>query len=323
MSTCLDSLAAQTHDAFEVICIDDGSTDNTGAILDERASSDSRFKVIHRKHRGPSNARNAGIATSAAPLITFADGDDYVSSRYLEALEAIIVRHEADMACCEFVNTRIGKRARVDDDANTVAKALSCCSVMDSAETMRQLALMTINFAFWGKIMTREIAQSCPFPENMVYEDVWNLGLVTACTKRVVYSPVTLYGYVSRKGSITRARPKPLSKFWHFRKAVEQFEGVYAQCLGLEHATDDAAYCLHLVHRLCAQYSVLEESVCENQERKELGSALFDELDAAYKLALLRGVSATHPQMIRAAVLLRSPKAHRAALTAYRYIKER
>ena len=321
VGSCLNSLAAQTHDSFEVICIDDESTDETGRILDEFAAADARFKVIHQKRRGPSGARKAGIAASTAPLIAFADGDDFVSSRYLEVLEALMTRYGVDIACCGFVSAPAGVRVTLNDDANTVAHALNHCQVMGPIETLREIALGTIDFPFWGKIMKRELTAFCSCPDNMVYEDIWNLGPVTAHAQRIVYYPTTLYCYLSRRESATRAHSDSLDTFWQFRKAIETFEATYKECLGLEHATDDGPYCLHLVHRLCAQYVVLQKSEATKQERAALESALRDEIDAAYQLALSHGISATHPQMIRAAILLRSPKAHYLVLSAYRLFK--
>ena len=318
--TCLDSLAAQTHDSFEVICIDDESVDKTGRILDEYAATDKRFKVIHQKRHGASGARNVGIAASTAPLITFVDGDDYVSSRYLEVLDALLETHDADMACCSHATSRRHAVALLDDNDTTTTRALALAQEYNASETMRYIATEVIPFSFWNKLMSRELIESYPFPEGMVYEDMWNLGLVVNQINCVVYSPISLYCYLSRDNSTTRSKRKSIDRFWQFRDAVKKFEDAYIQCLGIKHATDDGAYCLHLVHRLCGQYTTLQNSICDATQRKELESALFDELDAAYHLAKLHGVPATHPQMMRAIFLLHSPAAHNALLSVYRYV---
>lgn len=79
---CLDSLLAQTYSNWEAICIDDGSTDNSGQILDRYAKRDSRISVIHQTNGGVSKARNAGldkISPNKDTYVSFVDSDDYVS----------------------------------------------------------------------------------------------------------------------------------------------------------------------------------------------------------------------------------------------------
>ena len=83
---CLDSVLAQTYQDFEIICIDDGSTDNSGAICDEYAKKDSRIRVLHKENGGVSSARNAGLNIAEGGYITFIDSDDYVDTDYIQTL---------------------------------------------------------------------------------------------------------------------------------------------------------------------------------------------------------------------------------------------
>ena len=79
---CLDSVQAQTFTDWEAICVNDGSTDDSGNILDEYAAKDSRFKVIHKENGGVSTARNAGLDVAQGEWITFIDPDDSVVSEW-------------------------------------------------------------------------------------------------------------------------------------------------------------------------------------------------------------------------------------------------
>lgn len=82
---CLDSIISQTYKDFEVILVDDGSPDGSGAICDQYAEKDCRFRVIHKQNAGVSAARNTGIEAAKGEWISFIDSDDFVDSDYLEA----------------------------------------------------------------------------------------------------------------------------------------------------------------------------------------------------------------------------------------------
>ena len=75
---CIRSVMAQTHRDLEIICVDDGSTDGSGTILDELSREDGRIRVIHQENAGVSAARNAGIDMASGELFTFVDGDDTI-----------------------------------------------------------------------------------------------------------------------------------------------------------------------------------------------------------------------------------------------------
>lgn len=75
---CLESLIGQTYRNLEIICVDDGSTDGSGAILDEYAAKDDRIKVIHQENAGVSAARNRGLDFAVGEYVTFVDGDDWI-----------------------------------------------------------------------------------------------------------------------------------------------------------------------------------------------------------------------------------------------------
>lgn len=81
---CLDSVLAQTYPHWEAICINDGSPDNCGAILDEYAAKDSRFIVIHQENQGVSVARNRGLEIMQGKYVTFIDPDDWIEHDTLE-----------------------------------------------------------------------------------------------------------------------------------------------------------------------------------------------------------------------------------------------
>ncbi|MDR0422523.1 MAG: glycosyltransferase, partial [Proteiniphilum sp.] len=83
---CLESILAQTYTSFELLLVNDGSTDGSGQICDEYAQKDSRVQVFHQENKGVSRARNLGLERAKGKWVAFIDSDDWVDSTYLEHL---------------------------------------------------------------------------------------------------------------------------------------------------------------------------------------------------------------------------------------------
>ena len=88
---CVDSIIAQTYTNLQIILVDDGSPDGSGAICDDYAAKDSRITVIHKKNGGLSDARNAGLVAACGSYIGFVDSDDYIAVDMYEKLYKAIV----------------------------------------------------------------------------------------------------------------------------------------------------------------------------------------------------------------------------------------
>lgn len=101
LSRCLDSVIAQNYKDFEVICIDDGSSDKSGILLDGYAGRDPRIKVFHKQNEGVSIARNIGIQMSRGEYILFLDSDDWYETN---CLEQMMLYSDNDMVVCRFIN---------------------------------------------------------------------------------------------------------------------------------------------------------------------------------------------------------------------------
>lgn len=97
---CLDSIVMQTFTDWECICVDDGSPDGSGKILDEYAAKDKRFVIIHKENGGVSSARNAGLDIARGEYVTFCDSDDWVEADWLEAMYKAVKYNNVDMVIC-------------------------------------------------------------------------------------------------------------------------------------------------------------------------------------------------------------------------------
>ena len=102
---CLDSVVGQTHRNLEIILIDDGSTDGSGAVCDAYAAEDARIKCIHQENAGVSAARNRGIAEASGDYYSFPDSDDYLETDAYEYLLGLMDEHSCDAVNFEYFVT--------------------------------------------------------------------------------------------------------------------------------------------------------------------------------------------------------------------------
>ena len=98
---CVDSILTQTFTDFELLLINDGSKDKSGAICDEYAAKDSRVRVFHKENGGVSSARNLGLDNAKGEWITFVDSDDWIVSDMYEKMLQKLVKNNADLCLCD------------------------------------------------------------------------------------------------------------------------------------------------------------------------------------------------------------------------------
>ncbi len=196
---CLDSISGQSYRNLEIILVDDGSTDGSGAICDAYAEADPRFTVIHNPNGGPSSARNAGIRAANGAFITFADSDDTVESRAYECLLQMLRKHpEAGLAICGFRIINHGEAQsseRFDDPCEA--------DVLVGAALWEEV-FGRLNNAVWNKLYQAEAAKKICFTSGLTYgEDLlFNLNYIENCQSAVI-TQAPLYHYNKRSGSIT------------------------------------------------------------------------------------------------------------------------
>lgn len=102
IAKCLDSLLNQTYRNLEIIVVDDGSSDNTGKVIDDYSSKYDNIKVIHKKNAGVSAARNSGIEVASGDYIGFVDGDDTVDEEMFGVLIDNAIKYDADISHCGY-----------------------------------------------------------------------------------------------------------------------------------------------------------------------------------------------------------------------------
>lgn len=183
---CLDSVLRQTLKEWECICIDDGSPDGSGAILDEYGNKDARFKIIHQRNRGVSAARNLGIKLASAPYLTFIDSDDWVEDDALESLLSAMEESCADMVMCSIcihqenhqevsMETPYPPSGNMRDEYAVTEKSFSGAALVD--------------VSIWAKLFSVETirAHQIHFAPELKVSEIWNFP--PGCSVTAAASP--------------------------------------------------------------------------------------------------------------------------------------
>jgi len=197
LADCVDSVLRQTNADFEVILVDDGSTDTSGQQCDEYATREERVSAIHQENRGPSAARNAAMAVAVGTFFAFVDSDDWISPDYLETLLALVRDASADMAMCATVVEDGERQPPPSFVAGT--QCLSGWEVLEQAEALYPIDTVSQ----CGKLMRRELWSGLEFPEGRLHEDTFVMPHVIHRASRVACTKQGLYHYRQRPGSTT------------------------------------------------------------------------------------------------------------------------
>ena len=200
---CLDSVLNQTFSNWEAICVDDGSTDGSGDILNEYAVRDSRFHVIHKENGGVSSARNAALDVAQGEWILFLDGDDLISLELLECLNKSSANKEADIIVFEVVKFSEGK------SCIPCPKGGPSC-LIDVSQRISEVGLFSY---FFCKAYLRSLFGPIRFNENISnHEDGLYLLECLMLAKKLLKIYFPGYWYRKRVGSATNSSSnyKPL-----------------------------------------------------------------------------------------------------------------
>lgn len=203
LERCVSSVCAQTYRNLEILLVDDGSTDGTGALCDRLAERDGRIRVFHKENGGSSSARNLGLQKARGEYLGFVDSDDFIEPDMYERL----------MEQVKAGGYSIVQASRDEIDENGQKRADVCTppekvTFLSGEAFLRELLLHRGDCSFCTKLTARSLFGEKRFPEGELNEDFYLLVELLQETEGVCILPQQLYHVYYRMGSNTRRKER-------------------------------------------------------------------------------------------------------------------
>ena len=200
ISRCIESIINQEYRDFELLLIDDGSTDSSGTICDRYAAEDSRIRLIHKENTGVSETRNMALDLACGTYLQFLDSDDWITPNATRLFVEEAERYHCDMVISDFyrvVGIRVAQKVDIDDDCVLTQEEFSAHMLQNPADFYYGV--------LWNKLYRRDIVEKYHLrmnPEISWCEDfMFNLEYIRHA--EVFYAlQVPVYYYVKTKGSL-------------------------------------------------------------------------------------------------------------------------
>lgn len=200
LKRCVDSILVQDYPHFELLLMDDGSTDGSAAICDAYAKQDERVRVIHKKNTGVSDTRNQALDLARGVYIQFLDSDDWIVPEATRLLVQAMEKYDCDMVISDFYRVageRLAQKGDIEENRVLSRQEFAACMIENPADFYYGV--------LWNKLYKREIIE-----ENRIRMDVslswcedflFNLEYIRHCSSFYALQ-VPIYYYVKRKGSL-------------------------------------------------------------------------------------------------------------------------
>lgn len=199
LEDCITSILNQTFKDFELILVDDSSTDKSGYICDQFAKIDRRIKVIHQKCGGASCARNLGLDNANGKYIGFVDSDDYIHPQMYEILYKNIIYYGVNIVMCNYKKVLEKEKFKKQ------------CETIDNIVLYSNIEALNYFFSEddyryippWNKLYIKEIFEDIRFEEGKICEDQIISPKLIYISKSILIIEETLYFYRRRQGSVS------------------------------------------------------------------------------------------------------------------------
>ena len=193
LETSINSIRQQTFKDIEIICVNDGSTDNSLSILEGYALEDSRIKIITQENKGLGAARNTGLHIAQGKYVSFIDSDDTVDIDFYLKLYETAEENNAEIIYAPFMYIR---------DGSEILEDIQSGEYTGLSDKFRILS----NGAVTNKLFRKDLIENISFPEGLIYED--NAFLIPAVckAKKIVIVSNTHYNYLIKENSLTTSK---------------------------------------------------------------------------------------------------------------------
>ncbi|WP_407454704.1 glycosyltransferase family 2 protein [Methanobrevibacter sp.] len=233
---CLYSVMNQTFEDIEIICVNDGSTDNSLNILNEFKRYDSRFTIISQDNKGLSAARNAGLKVAEGEYIYFLDSDDYIELDALQELHTQVKEKDLDMVlfktCCFYEDTK-------ENFTNNYFEMNFLNELVNEKVfnyTNLNQKVYDLAVTMGGTFFKHDLISDLTFPEGLIFED--NPFFIEAIlkAKRVFFFEKYLYHKRERRDSITNNGSRNFSDIIEIRNIIIELAKKYDNFYGYLYA---------------------------------------------------------------------------------------
>lgn len=198
LKKCVQSLIEQTYENIEILLIDDGAKDSSPAICDSFAAKDSRVRVIHKENGGVAKARNTGIESAKGEFYCFADGDDYVSNDYIQAMYDVYCTTDADISMCSYIYAWTDGRTQITRNTEFAESHMFAASGKNALCDMLYGKIYAP--ACYSKLFKKSISTS--FPAYAIGEDMLAAVDYLLQAEKVAMVNRPLYYYVQHEASV-------------------------------------------------------------------------------------------------------------------------
>lgn len=267
---CIESILAQTFTNFEVLLIDDGSTDKSDEICEEFANLDKRVRVFHKENGGVSSARNIGLDNALGTWIYFVDSDDLVCK---DALETFM-----DRTCMDSDFIMAGYNV-LDEDKHIIEhpknKRETKLSYLDAVTEMFNPSDFGYQGYLWCKIFKKQVIRDnhLYFVENISFNEdrLFIINFLCSSKKTVIYTTKPVYSYISRAGSAMGSLRHSYNK-----KFATDFDAFILMYKSIETCTHDKKIKKLVLSGICDSYKMNHKMMLEfNQYDAKIHKTMF------------------------------------------------
>ncbi len=187
LHSCIETILSQSFTDYELILVDDGSTDKSPEICDEFARNDNRVSTFHTINSGSSAARNFGLSKAKGMYVAFVDSDDWVEKDYLESMFKALEDNDADVVISSYYRN-VGKKQITEKNVSHAT---------DKSGWILGFLYNQVHAGLWNKLVKRSLflENGITFPKSNYYEDMVVSAKLIASASRIVYCNIPTYHY--------------------------------------------------------------------------------------------------------------------------------